>query len=426
MPRKPATQIKRAKTAKRVRQAVLSAPHAARAPTAPPARAARRKSGGITLRDVARLAKVSAITASRALNTPDKVSPQALARIRAAVAHTGYVPNLLAGGLASNRSRLVAAVVPTIAGSVFLETIQALTDELASAGFQLMLGQSGYSDSREDALLDAIIGRRPDGIVLTGVMRSPEGRQRLLASGIPVVETWDLTPAPIDMLVGFSHEKVGAEVAAHLYRKGYRRCAIVTADDHRASLRRSGFETRWQALTFGANAAARRGAKAGKAAAAHAEAARASNAALTTRAGAGGSSAARVSPLPVWTVPAPSTLAGGRAALTGLLAQHPKLDAIWCSSDVLAHGVITEAQARGLRVPQDLAVHGFGDLAFAAHTHPALTTVRIDGTAIGREAARCIIERNHSTADGREHSAATRTGPKVRDIGFTIVERASV
>lgn len=373
-----------------MRRTSLPAKPAARTATAavPPARAARRKSGGITLRDVAKLAGVSVITASRALNTPEKVSPEALEKIRAAVTHTGYVPNLLAGGLASNRSRLVAAVVPAIAGSVFMETIQALTDELASAGFQLMLGQSGYRDSREDALLDAIIGRRPDGIVLTGVMRSPEGRRRLLASGIPVVETWDLTPTPIDMLVGFSHEKAGAEVAAHLHRKGYRRCAIVTADDHRAGLRRKGFEARWQALTASTK----------------------TNTAQS-RAGATG-----VNHIPVWTVPAPSTLAGGRAALTGLLAQHPRLDAIWCSSDVLAHGVITEAHARGLQVPKNLAVHGFGDLAFAAHTHPALTTVRIDGTAIGREAARCLIERNNGT----------RVGPNVRDIGFSIIERASV
>ena len=365
----------------------LAKPSAQAATPGPATRAARRNSGGITLRDVAKLAGVSAITASRALNTPGKVSPDALERIRAAVTHTGYVPNLLAGGLASNRSRLVAAVVPAIAGSVFMETIQALTDELASAGFQLMLGQSGYRDSREDALLDAIIGRRPDGIVLTGVMRSPEGRRRLLASGIPVVETWDLTPTPIDMLVGFSHQKVGAEVAAHLHRKGYRRCAIVTADDHRAGLRRKGFEARWQVL----NAAAKTGNQAGN-------------------------QAGKEQHIPVWSMPAPSTLAGGRAALTGLLAQHPHLDAIWCSSDVLAHGVITEAHARGLQVPKDLAVHGFGDLAFAAHIHPALTTVRIDGTAIGREAARCLIERSNGT----------RAGPNVRDIGFSIVERASV
>jgi LacI family transcriptional regulator, gluconate utilization system Gnt-I transcriptional repressor len=336
-----------------------------------PARAARKGSGGITLSDVAKLAGVSAITVSRALNTPAQVSPETLERVRDAVSRTGYVPNLLAGGLASNRSRLVAALIPTIAGSVFLETVQALTDTLAGAGYQLMLGQSGYSGAREDALIDAIVGRRPDGIVLTGIMHSAEGRRRLLASGIPVVETWDLTPTPIDMLVGFSHEKVGAQAAAWLHRKGYRRVGIVSADDHRAGLRQSGFVARWHELASGK--------------------------------------------VPACLVTAPSTLGNGRAALLDLLAQDPKLDAVFCSSDVLAHGVITEARAQGIAVPGDVAVMGFGNLGFAADVHPALTTVHIDGAAIGAQAARFIIDRT----EGRD------PGLKVRDIGFSIVERAS-
>jgi LacI family gluconate utilization system Gnt-I transcriptional repressor len=337
----------------------------------PSARASRRKSGGITLRDVARLAGVSVITASRALNTPQVVSAAALAKVRDAVARTGYVPNLLAGGLASNRSRLVAAVVPTIAGPVFLETIEALTDELAQGGFQLMLGQSRYAGSREDALIEAIIGRRPDGIVLTGILHSPEGRQRLAASGIPVVETWDLTPTPIDMLVGFSHDHVGDAVADYLHRAGRHHCAIITADDHRAGQRRAGFERRLRLL----------------------------------------GAAAPV----VRTVPAPSSLANGRAALADLLRDAPDTDAVFCSSDVLAHGVITETQARGIVVPGQLAVIGFGDLAFAAHIHPALTTVRIDGTVIGRQAARFIIAR----VNGED------PGERVRDIGYSIVTRDS-
>src|SRR5438105_13852612 len=97
-------------------------------------RAARKGMGGMTLGDVSKLAGVSAITVSRALNTPALVSPETLQRVRDAVSRTGYVPNLLAGGLASNRTRLVAALIPTIAGSVFLETVQALTDPLAAQG----------------------------------------------------------------------------------------------------------------------------------------------------------------------------------------------------------------------------------------------------------------------------------------------------
>ena len=334
-------------------------------------RPTRRSSGGITLDDVSKLAGVSAITVSRALNSPDLVSPKTREKVRLAVERTGYVPNLLAGGLASNRSRLVAALVPTIAGPVFLETIQALTEALAESGYQLMLGQAGYHNSREDALIDAIVGRRPDGIVLTGIMRSAEGRRRLLASGIPVVETWDLTPTPVDMLVGFSHEKVGTDIARFLYGKGYRRPAVITGDDQRANLRRAGFEQAWKAL--------------------------------------GGREPE------ICSVAAPTTLGSGRTAFAGLLAEVPDIDVVVCSSDALAHGVITEAQARGMRVPHDIAAMGFGDLGFAQHTHPAISTVRIDGTAIGRQAARFIIDR----AEGRP------VEQKVIDLGFSLVERAS-
>ncbi|HUD32374.1 MAG TPA: LacI family DNA-binding transcriptional regulator [Variovorax sp.] len=352
------------------------------------ARAPRRGSGGVTLADVSRLAGVSAITVSRALNTPDLVSPETREKVRLAVAQTGYVPNLLAGGLASNRSRLVAALVPTIAGPVFLETVQALTETLAERGYQLMLGQSGYDRSREDALIDAIVGRRPDGIVLTGIMHSAAGRRRLLASGIPVVETWDLTPTPIDMLVGFSHEEVGAATAEFLHRRGYRRPAIVTGDDRRADLRRAGFEQAWRRLL---------------------------RAEAVSGTGSASADAGDSPSLPVHRVPAPTTLGAGRSALAELLDNGVAIDALACSSDVLAHGVITEAQARGLRVPDDVGVIGFGDLAFARHAHPAITTVRIDGTAIGRRAALCIVER----AEGRE------VAPKVVDLGFSVVARDS-
>ena len=197
----------------------------------------RAPSAAVTVKDVARLAGVSAITVSRALNTPGQVSPDTLERIRLAVSRTGYTPNLLAGGLRSAKTRLVAAVVPTIAGPVFLETIQALTDALDEKGYQLMIGQSGYRTSREDALLDAIIGRRPVGIVLTGMMHSPEGRRRLMGSGIPVVETWDLAPTPIDMAVGFSHDLIGEEVCEYLRKRGRRKPVVISGDDERAMRR---------------------------------------------------------------------------------------------------------------------------------------------------------------------------------------------
>ena len=119
--------------------------------------------------------------------------------------------------------------------------------------------------------------------------------------------------------------------------------------------------------------------------------------------------------MPTAIVPAPSSLPLGRQACAELLDRDPAIEAIYCSSDGLAQGVLAEAQARGLRVPEDLAVCGFGDADFAAHTEPSLTTVHIDGAAIGRQAARLIVARcRGETVDERVH-----------DVGFRIVERSS-
>lgn len=334
-------------------------------------RRTRRGSGGLTLADVARIAGVSPITVSRALNTPEQVAPETLSRVAEAVARTGYVPNRVAGGLASSRSRLVAAIVPTIASPMFLETVQALTAALTGEGYQVMLGESGYDGTREDALLDAIIGRRPDGVVLTGVMHSPEGRRRLAAAAIPVVETWDLTPTPIDMLVGFSHEKAGAAAAEYLAARGVRRAAMISGDDHRAGLRRNGFS----------EAAVRLG----------------------------------MGKVPVRLVHSPTIIGDGRRALAALVERHDDLDAIYCSSDFLALGALIEARARGIAIPGKLRIFGFGDVDFARDTDPPLSTTRIDGNAIGRQAARFLLDR----------IAGNPEGPRIVDLGCTIVARAS-
>jgi LacI family gluconate utilization system Gnt-I transcriptional repressor len=331
----------------------------------------RRSSGAITLRDVAILAGVAPITASRAINTPNQVSPEVLRKVQEAVQRTGYVPNRMAGGLASSRSRLIAAVVPSTVVSVFMETIEALNGTLFDAGYQLMLGQSGYSADREELLLEAIIGRRPDGIFLTGILPPGKARTRLLASGIPVIETWDLTPTPIDMLIGFSHSDIGREVAKFLMDKGYKKFAIVHAEDERAGRRTVAFR----------DAVAQQG----------------------------------LPPVFIANVGASRSLKSGREAFTRILAAAPDVQAVFCSSDLLALGVMTEARARNINVPKDIAVMGFGDVPFVADMVPALTTVRINGEQIGTLAARFLMDR----AEGREVS------PGIVDVGFSIIERDS-
>ena len=120
-------------------------------------------------------------------------------------------------------------------------------------------------------------------------------------------------------------------------------------------------------------------------------------------------------PIQVRVVPAPTSLKSGRLALRQLLQEAPAVDAVFCSSDLLALGVLTEARALGRAVPGQLAVMGFGDLDFAADLEPALSTVQIDGAAMGRQAARFIMDR----AEGRDVALP------VVDIGFTLIERSS-
>jgi LacI family gluconate utilization system Gnt-I transcriptional repressor len=332
-----------------------------------------RKGSSLTLIDVAKVAGVSPITVSRALHRPEVVSEAAREKVLEAVRQTGYVSNMLAGGLASNKSRLVAIFLPTIANSIFADTVQALMDRLTEAGYQTLLGLTGYSAEQEEKLLEAVLGRRPDGIVLTGTLHTQSSRLRLAQSGIPVVEAWDLSEAPLDMLVGFSHEAVGEATARHLLAKGYRRFSVVTISDPRglrrcdsliAELRRQGIEK-----------------------------------------------------VPMQVMAPPATLEIGREGLRQLFEQGESPEVVVCSSDTIAQGILAEAASRGLSVPGDLAVMGFGDLSSAAHVYPALSTVRVDGKLIGDQVARALLNRFQHPSGAAD--------PVRMDTGFILVDRQS-
>lgn len=326
------------------------------------------------LDDVARLAGVSTATVSRYINAPDVVAEATAERIRQAIERTGYIPNLLAGGLASRRSRLVALLVPDITHSIYNLTIEAMSEALSDDGYVVMLGLTGADDARAPALIEAALARRADGIILTGSVADPRLRARLERDDATVIETWNLPDRLIDAAVGFSHTEVGQAVARFVRQRGYRHPFLLTADSPRAKARRNGFIADWIAAT---------GASPGDA-----------------------------------VLASPTRFGMGRTAFAQLRANNPAPDVVICSSDWLAHGLIAEAQSAGLRVPDDLAVVGFGNLPFAAEMQPALTTVRIDGARIGREAV--AILRRRATGAARKSEDAARV-----DVGFEIVVGAS-
>ena len=323
------------------------------------------------MEDVALAAGVSLVTVSRALNTPGKLAPATLAAVRAAIEKLRYVPNLTAGSLASNRTRIVAAIVPTIANSIFSETIDGLAGMLAGERFHLLLGQSRYRDDEEAALVDAFLGRRVDGMVLAGIRHAAGVRSKLQRAGIPVVETWDLTPRPIDMLVGFSNRDAGRAVAHYLVDKGYAPLAFIGGHDDRSAARLAGFEA--------------------------------------------GAGARDAGPVRTALLPSPSSVLDGGRALAELLAVGAPPRAVFCTNDMLAAGALFECRRRGIAVPGRIAVIGFADLPIAAGIEPTLTSVQVRSAEMGRRAGELLLRRLSGDADAQ----------RVVDLGFAVVERQS-
>ena len=198
---------------------------------------------------VGRLAGVSQVTVSRALSHPEKVSPDTLKRIRDAIEVTGFVPNALAGALASKRSNLISALIPSLTNIVYSSFVATFSDSLRQHGYQVLLSETGFDPQDEAALITTHLSRRPDAMLLTGIHHTAQARRQLLGADIPVVEVWDITDSPIDMCVGFNHVEAGRAVAAYLHDLGIRQAATITARDERAVRRQTAFADRFAALS---------------------------------------------------------------------------------------------------------------------------------------------------------------------------------
>jgi len=334
-------------------------------------RGRRPKQTGRRMEDVAQLAHVSLITVSRVINQPEKVTPETRKRVEQAIKSVGYVPNLVAGSLASSKSKIVAALVPTLDRSVFSGTIRGLSERLAQEGYQLLLGSTGYSQQKEEQLVRTFLGRRVDALVLTGVAHTPQTKRMIKDAAIPVVETWEIGAKGLDMLVGFSNRDAGSAVGEYLMSKGHRVLGYVGGQEPRSEARLNGYQE-----------AAQRG---------H-----------------------RVIVKTVLLTEG-SSYAAGREALVQLLQSRPKPDAIFFSNDALAVGALMECQRRGIQVPQDVAIIGFANLDIAEEIVPALTTVQVEADSIGTCAADMILQRLSG-----QSAISSRL-----DLGFSIVERDS-
>ncbi len=328
----------------------------------------------VTLKDVAERAGVSPITVSRALNRPDMVTPERRTVVEQAVRELGYVPNRMAGALASAHTRVIPVIVPSLSNVVFIEVIQGIQDVLETDGYQLMLGNTEYELDRETTLVSALLGWAPPGAIVAGLYHRAETRALLVGWGRPVVEVMEYGEDCIDMNVGLSHHQAGATMARHLIGRGYHHIGFVGTrmdKDYRAQQRCEGH----------LHTLAEHGLATGH----------------------------------VFALDVPSTPELGGQALLTALQQTPELDAIFFANDDLAVGAILQAQRSGIAVPGRIAIAGFNGLSLGDLVTPRLTTIVSPRYQMGKMAAQLLLRRING------HPVTC----KQVDIGFSLAVRES-
>lgn len=319
-------------------------------------RSPRLSSGGVKMEDVARLAGTSTQTVSRVLSRPELVAKKTRKLVEEAIRELNYIPNSAARLLASTASRIVAVIIPSLSATVYAREVDQIIRVLEQRSFSVMIGHSDYSETREERLVQSFLERRPDGFVLTGTQHSDLTRQLLANSGVPIVETYDGDNPAMDISVGFSNFEAGRKVGELFRSQGLSRIAYVGGridQDFRSNARFDGLCARL--AEEGIQPVARIG------------------------------------------LALPMSPGHGVLGLDQVLASDPLTQAIFFSADTTAIAALLECNRRGIRVPERLAICGFGNYDLTDATLPSLTTVSVPFEKIGELAANAILDR----IDGR-------------------------
>ncbi len=308
----------------------------------------------VGIRAVARRANVSTASVSRALNQPDSVSEALRRRIDAAIDALGYIPDAAARALSSRRTRTIGAIVPTVDNAMFARGIEALQRHLSLQGYLLLLATSGYDPEVEHRQVQNMASRGIDGLILRGDVHT-DGLRRLLATQrIPFVNVGVYHPHKPYPSIGADNELAAWKACRHLIELGHRRIgmvAAISANNDRASARIAGA---YRALA---------------------------ETGLT---------------LPdEWMIEVPYRLDDARQAARTLLTRSnrpvDRPSALVCGNDVIAYGVLLEAERRGLDVPRDLSVIGFDDLEWSRHLRPSLTTIHLPTDEVWTRAGEYLV-----------------------------------
>lgn len=305
----------------------------------------------VRLTEVARLASCAPATVSRALNDPDKVSPEKRERIESVMRQLGYVRNHAARALRSQRSHMIGVLIPTLDYALYARMVGAASARFSEAGFSTLIATFGYDLDSEAKEAKLLLERGADALMLVGVHHRPALDALLDRFGVPYVCTYTSNPNGRHPTVGFDNAEASARLARHLIQLGHRTIGVIsgiTRDNDRTTERLRGIKAE-----------------------------------LAQRSIACGKSLI---------VERPYSISDGREACGMLLSQNdPRPTAIICGNDVLACGALAECRARGLKVPDDVSIVGFDNLDICLQSSPPLTTIDVPADEMGRVAASYIL-----------------------------------
>ena len=306
----------------------------------------------LTLRDVSEASGVSEMTVSRVLRNRGDVSEATRARVLAAAKALGYVPNKIAGALASNRVNLIAVIIPSLSNMVFPEVLTGVNEVLETTALQPVVGVTDYLPEKEERVLYEMLSWRPSGVIIAGLEHTEAARAMLRAAGIPVVEIMDADGAPVDAMVGISHRRAGREMARAILDAGYRRIGFMGTKmplDHRARKRFEGFTEKL----------AKNGVE------------------IEDRAFYSGGSA----------------LAKGREMTAEMMTRSPDLDFLYYSNDMIGAGGLLYLLEKGYDIPGRIGLAGFNGVELLQGLPRQLATMDACRNEIGRKAAEIIVAR---------------------------------
>jgi len=311
-----------------------------------------RDSRPLTLRDVSKASGVSEMTVSRVLRNRGDVSDATRKRVKDAAKRLGYVPNKIAGALASQRVNLVAVIIPSMSNMVFPEVMTGISEVLDETDLQPVVGITGYSREKEEKVLYEMLSWRPSGVIVAGLEHSETARAMLVASGIPVVEIMDVDGEPVDCVVGISHRRAGQQMAQAIIKAGYRDIGFLGTKmtlDHRARKRFEGF--------------------------------------TDTLAKAG------VEIVDKEFYSGGSAMLKGREMTEAILARNEGLDFLYYSNDVIGAGGLLYLLEKGIDVPGQIGLAGFNGVDLLKGLPKELATMDACRLDIGRQAAQIIVDR---------------------------------